>query len=88
MLLISFGPARSHHSKWRRGEGEGAGFPTERLVPVLRVAFSLTSFWSKCEERLLCVSPVSEEGGWGGTVGQVVRLGKSTEKTMQAFYEC
>ena len=31
---------------------------------------------------------IGVSGDPGGTVGQVVRLGKSTEKTMQAFYEC
>ena len=66
MLLISLGPSRSHHSERRRGE--------ERLVPVLRVAFSLTSFWSKCEERLLCVSLVSEEGGGVGAGGSSYTL--------------
>ena len=31
---------------------------------------------------------IHKSGTGGGTVGQVVRIGKSTEKTMQAFYEC
>ena len=37
--------------------------------------------------RYFSLEPILAHSG-GGTVGQVVRIGKSTEKTMQAFYEC